>query len=110
MAGRRKLGSASLKTGRLIWPCLAGERGPDGRGKWPYADVILHLTYKEYADYGITYNEENEQLYYHNEPIKELTDQDTKVYYFSNVGKCYINIERDAKGKIESAIINKRKK
>lgn len=37
MAGRRKLGSASLKTGRLIWPCLAGERGPDGRGKWPYA-------------------------------------------------------------------------
>ena len=40
MAGRRKLGSASLKTGRLIWPCLAGERGPDGRGKWPYATTI----------------------------------------------------------------------
>ena len=40
MAGRRKLGSASLKTGRLIWPCLAGERGPDGRGKWPYAQTI----------------------------------------------------------------------
>lgn len=39
MAGRRKLGSASLKTGRLIWPCLAGERGPDGRGKWPYAST-----------------------------------------------------------------------
>jgi len=50
LAGRRKLGSASLKTGRLIWPCLAGERGPDGRGKWPYAaehysiinPVLLH--------------------------------------------------------------------
>ena len=40
MAGRRKLGSASLKTGRLIWPCLAGERGPDGRGKWPYAGTL----------------------------------------------------------------------
>ncbi|MDD6516012.1 MAG: hypothetical protein PUG45_11495, partial [bacterium] len=42
MAGRRKLGSASLKTGRLIWPCLAGERGPDGRGKWPYAVKEYH--------------------------------------------------------------------
>ena len=41
MAGRRKLGSASLKTGRLIWPCLAGERGPDGRGKWPYAVLTI---------------------------------------------------------------------
>lgn len=45
MAGRRKLGSASLKTGRLIWPCLAGERGPDGRGKWPYA--LIKDTTKE---------------------------------------------------------------
>ena len=44
MAGRRKLGSASLKTGRLIWPCLAGERGPDGRGKWPYAMLEDRLT------------------------------------------------------------------
>ena len=43
MAGRRKLGSASLKTGRLIWPCLAGERGPDGRGKWPYAEYIIKM-------------------------------------------------------------------
>ena len=37
MAGWKNLCSASLKTDRLIWPCLAGERGPDGRGKWPYA-------------------------------------------------------------------------
>ena len=39
MAGWKNLCSASLKTDRLIWPCLAGERGPDGRGKWPYAMI-----------------------------------------------------------------------
>lgn len=56
MAGRRKLGSASLKTGRLIWPCLAGERGPDGRGKWPYAYSIIigenDIVFKKNIDYS----------------------------------------------------------
>lgn len=71
-----------------------------------FSDVILRLTYEEYADYDITYNENNEQLYYNNKLVKELTDQDMKVYYFSNTGKCYINIKRDAKGNIERAIID----
>lgn len=53
MAGRRKLGSANLKTGRLIWPCLAGERGPDGRGKWPYAIsyVFLREAQHKYSEF-----------------------------------------------------------
>lgn len=54
MAGRRKLGSASLKTGRLIWPCLAGERGPDGRGKWPYAEELRKVK-KELKNFSPSY-------------------------------------------------------
>ncbi|MFR9078835.1 MAG: hypothetical protein ACLVKQ_14685, partial [Blautia massiliensis (ex Durand et al. 2017)] len=28
-------------------PCLAGERGPDGRGKWPYATSPQKISFAE---------------------------------------------------------------
>ena len=68
MAGRRKLGSASLKTGRLIWPCLAGERGPDGRGKWPYA--IAEITKGSTVKYTDKTAKKGKKYYYKVRAVK----------------------------------------
>lgn len=68
MAGRRKLGSASLKTGRLIWPCLAGERGPDGRGKWPYAVEKWQV-----VDSELVLTDSNEYAYNGNELVHDIS-------------------------------------
>ena len=61
---------------------------------------LTELWLKDYADYGITYNEQSGGWYYNNQRIKILLDSEQAVVYTDEENGVCVTISRDGNHQI----------